>query len=417
MRKTSMILVTLLAVSCGDDDDGGNTPDGGGNVDAGATVVTLTADGDVRAKVQAAFQNAVDGTTFVFEPGTYAFSDEISLISKKRITIRGNGADRAAVVWDFSALEAGSPNGFTADMTDDLVIEKLTVVDSPGDAIRVSHANNVTFRNLHIYWKAGSVTANGAYAIYPVLDENILVENCLVQGASDAGIYVGQSKNAMIRNNVVTGNVTGIEVENTDDAEVTGNMAMDNVSGILVFNLPNLERKTGSRTKVHGNMILNNNHAKFAVPGSIVSYVPSGSGMVLLANDDAEIHDNTIMGHNSVGIVMVSCPTLEVLTENAVNCADAAYDVFAETIHIHDNTFSANGTMPQEVFAAWPNKDIIWDGVANAGKGDGVLCIQDNGTMSYAKLNVATFSIVSTDVGPHDCTFPALAGVNVTWGQ
>ncbi len=403
MARSSLFLVValLLPIGCGDDDDGGDE-----------NVVNLTAGPNVQTDVQTALLNAVDGQTLVFAAGTYNFTEELSLVGKKKIRIKGGGATRDEVIWNFSGLGTGSPNGLKADQVEDLIIENLTVKDSPGDGIRVEHGKNVTFRNLHIFWSGGSLMTNGAYALYPVLTQNILVENCLVEGASDAGIYVGQSKTAMVRNNTVKGNVTGIEIENTDDAEVVGNTAMDNTSGILVFNLPNLPNKTGSRT---------NNHAEFA-HGGIVAFVPPGTGMILLANDDAEVHNNMITGHKSTGIVVVSCQTVELLTDGQLSCSDSGYDNFAEGSNIHDNTFSGNGTDPQGFFAVFPTRplyDIIWDGVVNAGKpANGGLCIKANGTATFAKLSAANPTMVgSTDMSPHDCTKAALAGVTVTWGQ
>src|SRR5690606_29552928 len=112
--------------------------------------------------------------------------------------------------------------------------------------------------------------------------------------SSDAGIYVGQSDRALVRNNYVHGNVAGIEIENTKDAEVVGNRVTDNTGGILVFNLPELQVKDGRRALVHENEVFANNRANFAIPGNIVASVPSGTGVVVLAADEIEITDNDI---------------------------------------------------------------------------------------------------------------------------
>jgi parallel beta-helix repeat protein len=407
MRKMAVCFV-ILTVSCS----------GGG----GECTTTITAGADA-ARIQAALIGARAGHVICFEEGTYMLSEELSL-SVSGVTLRGQ-PDRAKVILDFSQQQAGNANGFQASGANDLVIENLTVRDTRGDALRVTNGRNVTFRNLHVYWSRGPARENGAYGIYPVAYENVLVEDCLVTGASDAGIYVGQSKNAMIRRNTVEKNVTGIEIENTDDAEVTENTATDNVAGILVFNLPNLPRKSGSRTKVHRNTITANNRESFA-HGGIVSYVPPGAGMILFANDDAEIHDNTFSGNVSTGVVVVSCSTVEIISDNAVNCADPAYDGFAEKLHIHDNVFSGNGTAPAGFYQLfWVNRpeplhDILWDGVVDTSKPnpDGALdlCIRNNGAATFARINPSVpGTIGSTDLAPHDCSHPPLAGVDVTW--
>ena len=99
-----------------------------------------------------------------------------------------------------------------------------------------------------------SVKKNGAYALYPVICENVLIEACEVLGASDAGIYVGQSKDVIIRNNRVYWNVAGIESENSENVAIYNNQAYNNTGGILVFDLPGLTRY-GRKIKVYDNEV------------------------------------------------------------------------------------------------------------------------------------------------------------------
>jgi parallel beta-helix repeat protein len=98
-----------------------------------------------------------------------------------------------------------------------------------------------------------------------------------VVGAADAGVYVGQSRNVIVRNNIARKNVAGIEIENCIDADVYGNEAFDNTAGILVFALPNLDEKVSTRTNVHDNTIHDNNRDNFAEPGTVVATVPPGN--------------------------------------------------------------------------------------------------------------------------------------------
>lgn len=411
MRKTSLVLYLAVAAACGGDD-------------SDTKVTTIKPGASAAADVQAALINAKPGDTLFFEEGVYMFSEELSL-TVSGVTLRGQ-PDRTKVVLDFSQQTAGNANGFSARGVTGLLLENLTIRDSKGDAVRVQDSKNITIRNVKVYWTRGSATDNGAYGLYPVFDENILIEDTEIVGASDAGIYVGQSKTAVVRRCTVRGNMTGIEIENTDDAEVTENTAIDNVSGILVFNLPNLRRKEGSRTKVHKNTMMANNRAPFAVAGSIVSYVPPGTGMILLAGDNGEVTGNTISGNSSTGVVIVSCPAIALLTEGAVNCGDALYDPFLEGLYLHDNTFSGNGMDPQSVLPAWWKDrsqhfpDIIWDGITDPAKPDpnGALkvCIKGNGDATFAEIDTSVpGKVVTTDLAAHDCTHASLPGVPVTW--
>ena len=63
-----------------------------------------------------------------------------------------------------------------------------------------------------------SLTTNGAYGIYPVESKDVLIDSVLVRGASDAGIYVGQSRNIIVRHSTAVENVAGIEIENSFEA-------------------------------------------------------------------------------------------------------------------------------------------------------------------------------------------------------
>ncbi len=74
----------------------------------------------------------------------------------------------------------------------------LTLNDSKGDLLKVNKSKNVIITNVHAIWSVSDSTSGG-YGIYPVMCTNVLVENCYAQGASDAGIYVGQTNKAIVR--------------------------------------------------------------------------------------------------------------------------------------------------------------------------------------------------------------------------
>ena len=57
--------------------------------------------------------------------------------------------------------------------------------------------------------------------------------------SADAAIYVGSSRDIVVRNNEVFNNVAGIEIENCTAALVTNNRRITTRPVILVFVLPN----------------------------------------------------------------------------------------------------------------------------------------------------------------------------------
>jgi parallel beta-helix repeat protein len=273
----------------------------------------------------------------------------------------------------------------------------------------------VTFRKLRVSWDAGSVTENGAYAVYPVKSKRVIIEDSEVVGAADAGIYVGQCNEAIVRNNKVHGNVAGIEIENSTDSEVYGNESYDNTAGILVFTLPNLEKKDGLRAKVHDNVVNSNNRANFAEAGSIVASVPSGTGFLVLAADDTEIVGNTADGNESVAVLVVSLTTLNLILQTT---PDAGTDPDPERTFIHGNTFTNTGTNPQGIFEAYgikPMEEVVWDGVIKSGAID-TLCLGDPPLPTFRNIHapdgLLNKSLHTTDTTGLDCKLTELPSVS-----
>jgi parallel beta-helix repeat protein len=411
-RHGWLVLAFLATAGCGSEDD---SPCGAIEVDATGCSVVLQGSADAYESVQTALIEAQSGSDVCFCPGTFGFSREVSL-SVPDVTLRGLGASRDDVVLDFATQTVGD-DGVTVT-SDGFTIEHLSIKNSPGNGIVVSGAEDVVFRDLKVSWDAGSVTANGAYAVYPVQSTRVLIENTEVVGAADAGIYVGQCKQALVRNNLVYGNVAGIEIENTLDAEVVDNDAYDNTAGVLVFVLPNLEQREGARAKVHKNRIYDNNRSNFAESGTIVASVPPGTGVLVLAADDTEVHDNVIENNVSTGVLAVSWDTLKLLLPGAMD--DPNTEMYIERLHIHGNTFTGNGTDPQQVaeqlgLASLP--DVVWDGVerSDAPPGTDFLCLGSS-PPSFLNFGGAAGttdpSLHSTDTTPHECSLPPLDPVS-----
>ena len=282
----------------------------------------------------------VAGETVCLGEGTFKLSMEVT-VNTPYLAIRGAG--KGLTTLDFTGQMYGA-NGLSA-RSDGFTIEDLTVVNSDGDAIRVTEVVNVTFRNVGVIWTSDADPENGAYGLYPVQCDGVLIEGCEVKGASDAGVYVGQSKNVIVRNNVAHGNVAGIEIENTTDSEVYGNHSYNNTAGILVFNLPGIPIQDGKRAKVHDNLVSDNNGPNFAHAG-IVGIVPPGTGILVIASDFNEFHNNTILNNESIGILLMTYNT-----SVFDNYDDENFDPYPEGNWVHDNTLEGNGEIPKSI--AW----------------------------------------------------------------
>jgi cytochrome c peroxidase len=293
--------------------------------------------------IQAAVDQALPGDTIEVEPGRYK---EQVLVDSDRITLRGKrqGEARAILDGENELTDAVIASGH------DFTIEGFALRDYTSNGITVHGATRVAFRDLEI-------ENTGLYGVYPVECKDVLVTGVKVSGIRDAAIYVGQSRDIVVRGNEVLKNVTGIEIENSVNALVEDNDAHDNTGGILVFLLPNNPSKVGSDTRVVGNRVIGNNHPNFGDPTAIVSQVPPGTGIFIMGADRTEVTGNEIRGNDSFGVAVVSL--------KQAFPKGATFDVgpTPEGNWIHGNTFADNGRKPaRAVVAAGGGGDLVWDG-------------------------------------------------------
>ena len=255
------------------------------------------AQADIQKQLQTKLIMAEDGETITLDEGVMSMSGTLSMEGKKRITIRGKGIGKSII--SFKGQETGA-EGLRISNCENITLEDFSIQDAKGDCIKAMDVSGITFRRVKAEWTGKLSSKNGSYALYPVMCNNVLIEESVARGASDAGIYVGQSRNIIVRNCKAYENVAGIEIENSVDAEVYGNEAYNNTGGILVFDLPDLKLKKGSNCKVYNNTIRENNQENFAPKGNIVGKVPQGTGVLLLASTNVEVYNNKITNNRTI---------------------------------------------------------------------------------------------------------------------
>jgi parallel beta-helix repeat protein len=256
-------------------------------------VNTIKPSNEDQKTVQTALINAQPGDTIFFDEGVFKFQGSLTLLDIDSITLLGKGMDKT--IFDFSEQNEGA-EGLKV-VANHFTIQDIAIVDVKGDGIKVQAGYGVTFRRLRVEWTRDGDTTNGAYGIYPVMCKNVLMEDCIARGAADAGIYVGQSENAIVRRNLVERNVAGIEVENTVNAEVYENIVQNNTGGIMIFDLPDLPKKNGKNYKVYNNTVKDNNHFNFSPVGISVAMVPAGVGLMFMATSHVEAYGNKVIDH------------------------------------------------------------------------------------------------------------------------
>ena len=439
----ALFFASTLLSGCSDDNDNVTVASNGssnespdtdtGNETAEPRVFTISPGDSATTDAVAAFFEAAPGDTIEFEAGFFDFTTGLVMQNTEGVTVKGAGMDNTVLSFE----DSDTAEGFLISNVRGVVVTDLTVTDTPGDGIKVKSSDIVTYRNVRTMWSSADTpvgadnyqtaihyecpaepiselnpapyqpdSGNGRYGIYPVQASNVLLDNVESLGASDAGIYVGQSDDIIIKNSRALYNVAGYEFENTQRAEMFDNIAECNTVGYIIYDLPYLTQY-GYQARMHHNVARNNNFDNFAA-GGIVSQVPKGSGLITLSYDQVEVDHNEFSDHQTGAILITS---YELIGDDG----DLRQDVYTEALSIHDNSFDNSGySMPPpdlqalaegDVSSALPTiialknggqgADIIWDGVYD-------------GPNDCAKPDVPTNDrgkpqFEGTDVKPADC--------------
>ena len=340
-------------------------------------------------EIQEALIDLEPGDVLTLEPGEYFFEDGISL-DVDDVIFEGSGIDDT--ILNFGNQISGAQGLLVT--SDGVTLRDFAVLDAKGDAIKVIGADGINMIRLRTEWTGGPKATNGAYGFYPVESKDVLIVGCVAIGASDAGIFVGQSQNIIVKNSVAQYNVAGIEIENSYYADVFDNLASHNTGGILVFDLPDLPQQGGHHVRVFRNKAINNDTDNFAPEGNIVGEVPRGTGIIIQANSDVEVFDNDIYGNGTVNLSIV---TYGYETE------DENYNPHPKSIQIHGNRFGDGGFDPDlgtgELAAilfelsGGDMPDIFWDGILPTSQmifgqpEEERLIISNNGDATFLTLN------------------------------
>ena len=323
--------------------------------DTRATGLAQRTGGDTRAtwgrvvevRPGESIQEAVDkagrnGVVRIY-PGTY---HENVLVIHHGVTIEGVIQNGKRPILDGRNILPDAISG----LGNDFKVLNLEIRNYQGNGVVVHKARNVVYRNLVLH-------NTGLYGVYPIECDGVLVEDCKVSGAKDAGIYVGQSRNIVVRRNEAFQNVTGIEIENCVNAVVEDNYVHHNTGGILVFLLPFNPSKVQDGCIVRRNRVINNNTPNFADPEAIVSNVLKGTGIMILAADNTEVYENEIVGNGTFGVMVIS------LRQIFPEPTPLDVEPNPDGNRIYNNILRDNAKDPDERLKRFgiPPVDLLWD--------------------------------------------------------
>ncbi|AQS38708.1 parallel beta-helix repeat-containing protein [Shewanella psychrophila] len=427
-NKPSWLIPTLVAsavalsiAGCSSDDDDPIVEDDKGTVmpspDPSPSFpenAIMIEDGEnLTIRIQEALINAQTNDVIVLPKGNFKIASTLLFDGDvdgdgtyaKNITIMGYGMDET--VLDFS--ESVSGDGIFVQNAVNIIIQDMSVNEAKNNGIKLKNTNGIILRRLATVWEGELDEGNGAYGLYPVECENILIEDSYVRGSADAGIYVGQSQYIVVRNNIAKENVAGIEIENSKYADVYGNEAMGNTGGILVFDLPINNHRYGSSVRIFNNKIYDNNTKNFANASANpagVHIVPPGTGMIILSTDDVEIFNNEITNHDTMAVTISSFfiaePDMGAFVANYGQENQPIEDGWRPTprnIYLHDNVITGYGKKPNgylidDIIKAYLFTHGQFPGVLYDGLGE---MLSNNGTAAYLGLQEMPFSTDGSD--------------------
>ncbi len=381
---------------------------------------TVSAD-NFEQDLQTLLISADSGAVILMPEGHFELTRSLSLDGVPGITLKGKGKEET--VLSFKSQIQGAEGLLLK--ADNLTLEDFSVEDSKGDGIKIQDSDGLTLRNLRVTWTTGADSTNGGYGIYPVACRKVLIENCEASFASDAGLYVGQCTDVIMRDNFAHHNVAGIEIENSRNVDCYDNLSENNTGGILVFNLPDLPQAFGYSVRVYQNICRSNNFQNFSPKGGMVNILPPGSGITLVAHRDVEIFENEILDHNTLGLGVISY----LFTQRPYSTTNG-FDPFYQGVNIHHNTFLAGegpmdstteyGQLLSALYQGVP-QDILIDGIFNPESSEPPICFSDNGDdLKTSNLNAHLANDVAgwiknmdRDLSDYQCDMPAIEGVNL----
>ena len=359
----SAIASGLLLAGCGDDGEDGKDGKDGISGNAGQSVVVSTTSGfaitenavfvapdaangdDITEALSLALFDIQEDALVVLPKGRFMVTEGIVVNSARGLTITGHGINET--ILDFST--SNGDDAFRFQGGNGITVRDFGVYEAPKNGIKTTNVNGIHIAYTATVWEGELEADNGAYGLYPLKSQNVLMENNYSYGSADAGIYVGQSENIVVRNNTAKNNVAGIEIENSSMADVYNNIAVGNSGGILSFDLPGLEKAYGGNVRIFNNQIYANNADN--VGAGVVGAVPPGTGVIVLAASGVEIYNNQITDNETTAVAITSYFLIDDdVSSYPANYGATMQDGWSPTlknVYLHNNTIARNGSNPR----------------------------------------------------------------------
>jgi parallel beta-helix repeat protein len=297
--------------------------------------------------IQAAVDAAKPGTEILVEPGTYL---QTVVVNTPDLAIMGLTGPRGqgVVIQNPGAAD----DGVTATaLASGFELANLTVTGFGENGVLLEGVTGFVLSHV-------TAASNGEYGLFPVFSSFGLIDGCTASGHRDTGIYVGQSAFVIVSHDRAFDNVNGIEIENSSHVAVVNNESFGNTAGMLIDLLPGLDVTTSTDIRVAGNYVHDNNRPNDGDPGSIESFVPAGTGILVLGADHVTITGNVVTGNDFVGIGVASSLLLAQIA-GLPPSAFVGIEPNPDDTHVFFNVVVGNGAASP--LPGIPGADLLWD--------------------------------------------------------
>ncbi|RNI22576.1 parallel beta-helix domain-containing protein [Rufibacter latericius] len=296
------------------------------------------------SSIQEAVNKARPGDVIKVYPGVYKEAIEVNkpnltILGAGRVLIKNPGGQRNGIrvgedgdgftLYNVTLRDFGS-NGVLMIRADDYVLNRVNTIDC------------------------------GDYGLFPIASNRGRIEYCVASGHTDSGIYIGQCVDTKMRYNRTFGNVIGLEIENCSQVVAEYNQSYRNTAGLLVVLLPGLQVTVSSDILLRQNLVVNNNLENFALPGGgFETFVPKGTGILVVGADKTTLAQNVVVNNNFLGIAVISTALLGPLA-NIPPEDLALIEPNPDGTRVLRNVVKNNGSVQPELPV--PAGDFFWDG-------------------------------------------------------